>query len=90
VVPPISLAPYHSGGATASASSVAKLMHPTAGMESLCCNPLSTSAREASSTSSPAILSATLTASTKGWRSPGDTRDISLFCSTIELELQSQ
>ena len=66
MVPPISLAPYHSGGATASASSVAKLMHPTAGMESVCCKPLSTSARGASSTSSPAIFNATLTFSTNG------------------------
>jgi len=31
LIPPL-LQPYHSGGATASASSVALLMHPTAGM----------------------------------------------------------
>jgi len=84
MVPPISLAPYHLGGATASASSVAKLMHPTAGMERRCCNPLITSDRGASNTSSPAMFSATLTSFTNGWRSPGDTRDISLFCSTTE------
>ena len=72
LIPPL-LQPYHSGGATASASSVAILMHPTAGMSWRRCNPFNISCRGASSRSSPATLRATRTCVTNGDLSSGCT-----------------